>query len=181
MKGPIDVSRQETRVSSTRTFATQFHCTEAEYLSAHWAYLRHHPWKTFLHLRYPIVVVVASALVLFQYPNKWQRVGPLALLGSGILAFALLVHRRNWRQKFKDSPFGQDIVSASFNDQSVGFRLKGRDVVKGWEEILDIYESRLVFVFGWGKNGMVLLPKSGMSQSQIDELRTLFSDKRMSK
>jgi len=169
------MSLQGTQVSSRRTFAIQFRCTEAEYMAAHWAYFQHHPWRVFVQFRFPVVVVFVSAIVFFEYPNQWKRLGLVTLPATALLVFALFIYRRNWHRRFTKSPFGQDIVSATFNEQSVGFRLSGREVLKLWEEVRDTYESRRVFIFEWAKSGFVFLPKSGMTQSQIDELRSLIS------
>jgi hypothetical protein len=169
------MSLQGTQVSSRRTFEIQFRCTEAEYMSAHWTYFQHHPWQVFIQFRFPVVVVFVSAIAFFEYPNQWQRLGLVTLLAAAMLVFALLIYRRNWHQRFTKSAFGWDIVSATFNQQSVGFRLDGREVLKPWREIRDIYESRRVFVFEWAKSGLVFLPKSGMTQSHLDELRSLIS------
>jgi hypothetical protein len=87
----------------------------------------------------------------------------------------MFFYRRNWNRYFKKTPLWNDIVSATVDGQSI--RLVGQSfkVNKDWGEFPNIYESTRLFIFGRGDNKLLFLPKSGMSESQIGELRAIIS------
>jgi hypothetical protein len=149
--------------------------TESDIASAHWAYLRHSPWRLARQFRRPIVAIAVSTVILFQYPESWQIIGWLILFNAGTITFDMFFYRRNWNRYFKKTPLWNDIVSATFDGQSV--RLVGQSfkVNKDWGEFPNIYESTRLFIFGRGDNKLLFLPKSGMSEAQIGELRAIIS------
>ena len=153
----------------------QLRWTESDIASAHWAYLRQSPWRLARQFRRPIVAVAVSSIILFQYPGSWQIVGWLILLDVGTIAFDMFFYRRNWNQYFKKTPLWNDIVSVTIDGQSI--RLEGQSfkVNKDWGEFSNVYESARLFVFRRADNKLLFLPKSGMSESQIGELRAIIS------
>jgi hypothetical protein len=153
----------------------QFRWTDSDIASAHWAYLMQRPWRLARQFRRPIVAVAVSIGILFQYPASWQTVGWLILLDVGTIAFDLFFYRRNWNQYFKKTPLWNDTLSATVDGQSI--RLEGQSfkLNKNWEEFSNICESARLFVFGRADNKLLFLPKSGMSESQIAELRAIIS------
>jgi hypothetical protein len=153
----------------------QFSWTDSDIASAHWAYLMQHPWRLARQFRRPLVAGAVSIVILFQYPASWQIVGWLILLDVGAIAFDLFFYRRNWNKYFKKTPLWNDILSATVDGQSI--RLEGQSfkVNKNWEEFSSIYESARLFVSGRVDNKLLFLPKSGMSESQIAELRAIIS------
>jgi hypothetical protein len=153
----------------------QLHWTESDIASAHWAYLRHSPWRLARQFRRPIVAIAVSTMILFQYPESWQIIGWLILFNTGTIAFDMFFYRRNWNRYFKKTPLWNDLVSATVDGQSI--RLEGQtfEVNKDWAEFTNVYESARLFVFGRADNKLLFLPKSGMSESQIRELRAIIS------
>jgi hypothetical protein len=153
----------------------RFRWTDSDIASAHWAYLMQRPWRLARQFRRPIVAVAVSIVILFQYPASWQTVGWLILLDVGTIAFDLFFYRRNWNQYFKKTPLWNDALSATVDGQSI--RLEGQTfkVDKDWGEFTNVYESARLFVFGRADNKLLFLPKSGISESQIRELRAIIS------
>ena len=149
--------------------------TEADIASAHWAYLRHSPSRLARQFRYPIVAVAVSAIILFQYPESWQIVGWIILFDAGTIAFDLFFYRRNWRQYFKKTPLWNDVLSAIVDEQSIRLQGQSIKVSRDWGEFSNIYESSRLFVLGRPENKFSFLPKTGMSDSQIAELRAIIS------
>jgi hypothetical protein len=67
------------------------------------------------------------------------------------------------------------MVSVTIDGKSVRLSGRGFDVAREWAEFSDIFESKRVFMFGRAGDKILFLPKSGMNESQIVELRTLIS------
>jgi hypothetical protein len=153
----------------------QLRWTESDIASAHWAYLRYSPWRLARQFRRPIVAVAVSIIILFQYPESWRIVGWLILLDVGAIAFDMFFYRRTWNQYFKKTPLWNDIVSATVDGQSIRLEAQSFKIAKDWGEFANIYESTRLFVFGRSDNKLLFLPKSGISESQIVELRTIIS------
>ena len=153
----------------------QIRWTEADIASAHWAYLRQSPWRLARQFRRPIVAVIVSVIILFQYPESWQTVGWLILFDAGTIAFDMFFYRRNWDRYFKKTPVWNDVVSATIDGQSIRLQGQSFEVIRAWREFSNIYESNRLFVFGRADKKLSFLPKTGMSELQIAELRAIIS------
>lgn len=153
----------------------EFRYVEADYVSAHLGYIRRHPWRFFLLLRVPIIMILSTAIVLVEYPDSWKNVGRVLLIGLGLIAFVLLVYYWKWHRLFKRTPFWHQLVGANIDTESVRIRVQGREATTKWDAFSDIYESGRVFVFVTSNSKFILLPKSGLSQNQIEELRNLLA------
>ena len=173
-------SRSRLKLAAHRDYAirammVQLRWTDADVAAAQWAYLKHNPWRFIRYLRYPIVAVVVSGIVLVQYPESWQVVGWLVLFDVGTIAYQFFISRRITIRRFKKSRLWQDIVSVTIDGQSLRLSGRGFEVTREWSEYSDVFESGRVFMFGRGGNKILFLPKSGMNESEIVELRTLVS------
>jgi len=153
----------------------QLRWSDADVASAHWSYLRHNPWPFIRYFRYSIVAVTVSGIILFQYPESWYVVGWLILFDAGTVAYQLLLSRRSTNQRFKKSRLWQDAVSVTIDEKSIRLTRVGFDKAIEWSEFSDIYESKGIFMFGRTGKKILFLPKSGMNESQIVELRLLIS------
>jgi hypothetical protein len=153
----------------------QLRWTEADIASAHWAYLSDKPWRLARQFRRPIVAMIVSAIVLIQYPESWQLIGWIILLNAGAIAFDMFFYRRNWNQYFKKTPLWNDVLSVIADGQMIRFQGTSVDVARNWREFSNIHESSRLFVFARTDNKFSFLPKTGMSESQIAELRTIIS------
>jgi hypothetical protein len=153
----------------------QLRWTDADVASAHWAYLRHNPLPFIRYFRYSIVAVVVSGTILIQYPESWKVVGWLIFLDAGTIAYQLFLSRRSTNLRFKNSRLWQDTVSVIIEGNSIRMTGPSFDKTVEWSEFSEIFESKSIFIFGTGRKKILFLPKSGMSESQIEELRTLIS------
>jgi hypothetical protein len=151
----------------------QFHWAEPDYVSANWAYIKRHWWSYVYSYRVPIGIAAASVAVILQYPESSSSIVWILAVGIGLIAYILLTYRWTWRRQSQQ--FGQGLISATVDGESI--RLSGARyrIVKQWREISDIYESNRVFVFGSGKTKLLFLPKAAMSAAQVNELRDLIS------
>jgi hypothetical protein len=158
-----------------------FHMNEADYVSANWAYFRHH-WLRFLYgYRLPIGISGAAIAVMLVHPERSQDAAWILSIGIGLIAYILIAHRWTSHRQFQRSPFRQRLVSATINGDSVRLSVENHEVVKTWSELTDIYESHRLFLFGTAKGKILFLPKASMSEPQIKELRSLISAKAMGK
>jgi hypothetical protein len=151
----------------------QFHWTEPDYLSANWAYLKRNWWSFVYGFRLPIGIATASVVVILQNPNSWRDIVGILAVGIGLIAYILITYRWSWRRKFQS--FGQGLISATVDGESIRLRGARNVVTMQWLEITDIYESNRVFLFGRSKSRLLFLPKAAMNQPQINELRDLIS------
>jgi hypothetical protein len=151
----------------------QLSWTDADITSAYWAYMRRNPWLFVRYFRYPIVAIAVSAVIIVQYPQSWQVVGGLLLFDAGTIAYEMLLSHRNVRKRFKNWRFWQDFASATIDGHSL--RLKGQTAEQeiAWSRFSDIFESKRLFLLTVARKGILFLPKSGMNDSEIFELRTL--------
>jgi hypothetical protein len=153
----------------------QLRWTDSDAASAHWVYLQRNSWRFIRYFRYSIVAVAVSAVVLFQYPNSWQVVGWLVFFDLGAIAYQLFLFQRNTIRRFKNSRLWQGTVSVTIDEKSIQSTGQAFDNVREWSEFSDIFESKRIFMFGTTGKKVLFLPKSGMNESQIAELRTLIS------
>jgi hypothetical protein len=153
----------------------QLKWTDDDVASAHWAYLKRNPWRFIRYFRYPIVAVAVSIIVLVQYPESWQIVGWLVFFDAGTIAYQLFLSRRNTNRRFKNSRLWQDLVTVTIDDRSIRLSGRGFDAERHWTDYSDFFESKRIFMFGRAGSKILFLPKSGMNESQIVELRTLIS------
>jgi hypothetical protein len=153
----------------------QLRWTEADIASAHWAYLTQSPWRLARQFRRPIMAIAVSVIILFQFPDSWQIVGWLIVFNAGTITFDLFFYRRNWNRYFKKTAVWNDVVSATLDGQSIKLQGQSFEVTRGWREFSNIYESNRLFVFWRADNKLSFLPKTGMSELQIAELRSMIS------
>jgi hypothetical protein len=158
-----------------RVMNAQLRWTDADAASAHWAYLQRNVWRFVRHFRYSIVAVAVSAIVLIQYPESWQVVGSIVLFDVGAIAYQLFLFQRNTIHRFKNSRLWKDTVSVTIDGKSIRLTGQAFDNAREWSEFSNIFESKRVFMFGTSGKKVLFLPKSGMNESQITELRTLIS------
>jgi hypothetical protein len=153
----------------------QLSWSDGEITSAYWAYVRRNPWLLIRYFRYPIVAIAVSAVIIVQYPQSWQVVGGLLLFDAGTIAYEMLLSHRNMRKRFKNWRSWQDFASATIDGHSL--RLKGQTSEQeiAWSRFSDIFESKRLFLLTAGRKRILFLPKSGMSDSEIFELRTLIA------
>jgi len=147
----------------------------ADATSAFWAYLRHKPGPLIRYFRSSIVAVVVSGIVVVQYPESWQTVGGLVLFDAALVAYQILVSKRNANQRFKNSQTMQNVSLIAIDGNSI--RLSGQNVRREmqWEEFPAILESRRVFLFVGRRNRVLYIPKSGLAELQVIEVRSLIS------
>jgi len=82
-----------------------FHMNEADYVSANWAYFRHH-WLRFLYgYRLPIGIAGAAIAVMLVHPERSQDAAWILSIGIGLIAYILIAHRWTWHRQFQRSPF----------------------------------------------------------------------------
>jgi hypothetical protein len=153
----------------------QLKWTDADVGSAHWAYLKHNPWRFIRYFRYPIVAVAVSFIVLIQHPDSWQIVGWLIFFDAGAIAYQLFLSKRNTNRRFKNSRLWQGLVTVTIDGRSIRLSGQGFDVERHWADYSEFFESKRVFMFGRAGSKILFLPKSGMNEPQIVELRTLIS------
>lgn len=151
----------------------QFHSTEPDYLSANWAYTKRHWWSLVYGYRLPIGIAAASVAVILQYPESWRTIVWTLAVGIGLITYILITHRWNWRRQFQS--FGQGLISATVDGESITLRGARYGTNMQWREITDIYESNRVFLFGRTKSRLLFLPKAAMSEPQVNELLGLIS------
>ena len=130
----------------------------------------HNPWRFIRYFRYPIVAVVVSGIIFFQYPESWQVAGLLILFNAGTIAYQIFLSRRNINRRFRNSRLWQDSVAVTIDGKSIGFSGQAFDVASEWSEFSDIFESKRVFMLSKAGNKILFIPKSGMSVSQLVEL-----------
>lgn len=153
----------------------QLSWSDADITSAYWAYLRRNPWRFIRYFRYPIVAIAVSAMIILQYPQSWQIVGGLILFDAGTIAYEILLSHRNVRKRFKNWRFWQDAASATIDGHSL--RLKGQTSEQeiAWAQFSDIFESKRLFLLTTARKRILFLPKSGMNEPEIIELRMLIA------
>jgi hypothetical protein len=153
----------------------QLRWADADIASAYWAYLKRNPGRLARYFRYPIVAIVVSGVVLVQYPGSWQLVGWLVLFDVGTIAYQLLISQRNANRRFKNSRLLKDSVSVTIDGRSIRFSGPELEREKQWSEFSDIFESKRLFMFIAVSNKILFIPKSGLSDPQIAELRVLIA------
>lgn len=153
----------------------QLSWTDDDITSAYWAYVRRNPWLFIRYFRYPIVAIAVSCVIIIQYPQSWQIVGGLLLFDAGIIAYELLLSRRNERKRFKNWRFWKDAVSATIDGQSLLIKGQTAEQKIAWSQFSDIFESKRLFLLTTVRKRILFLPKSGMSDSEIFELKTLIA------
>jgi YcxB-like protein len=121
------------------------------------------------------VAVVVSAIVLVQYPESWQIVGWLVVFDSATIAYQLILFQRNTVRRFKHSRLWQDTASVFIDGKAIRMTGQTFDKAREWSDFSDIFEFKRVFMFVTAGRRVLFLPKSGMDESQIVELRTLIS------
>ena len=151
----------------------QFHFKEADYASANWAYIKRHWWRFVYAYRLPIGLTGASIAVILQYPNTWREIVWILAIGVGLIIYILITYRWYWYRQSQG--FGQRLISATVDGESIRLRGARNEIVRQWREVTDIYESNRVFVFGSANSKILFLPKVAMSQPQINELHALIS------
>ena len=155
---------------------TQFRWTQADYMSARWTFLRHHPLKLALLFWYPLAVLIIVVVGSHPHPGNgdvYLLFLFLALCLSGVVIF---MQRWTWRRHYKKTPLWHDEVSATIDAEAI--RLQGQtfQAVHFWGEMSEVYESsRESLSSRRTLGGSSSLPKSGMSVAQREELRGLIS------
>lgn len=150
----------------------QFRWAEADYASAGWAWYKHHPWKLALGFWYSILILVVVGIAAFENPQSWRIELSVSV---GIVGFAVLVQRYRWHRYFAKTPLFHDDVSAAIDGQSIKLSGKTFQAIHQWGGFSDVYETGRVFVLEKTTSAFVFLPKAGMGQSQIHELRSVIS------
>lgn len=153
----------------------QLKWTDADVTSARWAYLQRNPWRFIWYFRYPIVAIIISFIVIIQYPESWEVVVWLVLFDAATIAYQLLLSKRNADRRFKHSRLWQDLVSVTIDDRAIQFSAGGPAVDRNWADFSDIVEYKRIFMFEKTDSRILFLPKSGMNESQVAEIRTLIT------
>jgi hypothetical protein len=151
----------------------QFNLTESDYVSANWAYIKRHWWRFVYQYRLPIGIAGASVAVILQYPESWRDFIWILAVGIGLITYILITYRWKWHRQFQN--FGQRLISATVDGESIRLRGARDGIVKQWQEFTDICESNRLFVLASASSRLLFLPKATMSPLQIDELRDLIS------
>jgi YcxB-like protein len=160
---------------SDRTMTIVFRIHQADFVSAHWAYILRHRFHFIYAYSLPLFMVAVAMIVVLEYPESWPKVGQLIVIGTGMIAWVLFVYWRNWIRRFGNGRFGHQIVTAEVNADGVRTRIQTRQATYTWEAFSDIYESRRVFVFLRRDATFVFFPKSEMNSGQQEELRGLIT------
>lgn len=150
---------------------TQFHWSEADYVSAQKVWLRRHPWA---HLRgywFPVAVAALSIAIVVFKPEagiKGMMGVALALL---LFGFSALRTRWRWHRDFKLTPLWHDKATARVDQHGVNLQSQSYDIHHSWGECSDIYETAGVIIFEAADESFVFLPKRDMSRAQLLDLR----------
>ncbi|MGH9487558.1 MAG: YcxB family protein [Terriglobales bacterium] len=150
----------------------QVQWTAREYAAAQTEALRRHPWKTMSGLVYPLLVVIAglAGLVL----GKWAGGGILILIGLVLVGLTFGFAR--WRWLRAGRKLAQDPPTACSADAK-GLTLRTENVVEthAWSEFDGALDAPGFFRLDRpGKKARaVYLPKSRMSETQVQQFRSM--------
>lgn len=150
----------------------QFHWSEADYVSAHKIWLRHHPSAHLREYWFPVVFAALSAAIVVFKPEAGLR--GMTAIALALLLFGLSALRTRWRwhQHFKETPLWHDEVTARVDQHGVSLRSQSYEVHHSWGECSDIYEAAGVIIFEAANQNFVFLPKGEMSRAQLLDLRS---------
>jgi len=149
---------------------SRFPLKEADLVSAHWTYTKRHWWRFLSRHKRAAEIALASLAIVTLHPET-RRVSAWILLAALVpVVGVILRYRWTWHREFQD--YGERIISATVDGESI--RLRGRrDVVRRWNEIAYVDESRRVFLFGTVNGSVLFLPRAALSHAQLAELRLL--------
>ncbi len=152
-----------------------FQSTESDYISAHTAWLKRHPFSMLRSFWYPIAILVLMGMAAADAGADRKAAVIGVLIAVVYIIVSLLVIRWRWHRTFIKTAWMQQPASLTLDEQ--GVKLKGLNFEnrEDWKGIKTICETPGLFLFFMPDKRFYFLPKRGMSEMQIAEIRSIVS------
>lgn len=129
------------------------------------------------------IALVGSSLVIAMVGYRWyEGKDRTTLLIVGVVLLAFLIINRNPTRKiakkvYESLPADARKIAISINDEGLELHSGGAKSELAWSEIWKVTETRQVLVVFVSRENAQIIPKRGLTETQLDFLRKLAKQK----
>ena len=147
--------------------------SQAEYSAIHWQPVRSKPWSFLIRSWFSLLLIIGGVDELVTEPREWQSAMAVIAVAIGLILLRLWMIRARFHKMYRHA-YGNGEVRIVVDASGLTVRSGQSTTTTNWTAYKRVEEyPRFFLLVRNDKKASLGIPKSGLSESQVEQLRGL--------